>query len=189
MKTASTSIRITPPAEILAEKISEALAPFKDALSAACKRDVELAAAAELCRPDKIKIAGDTLMGQAIHGDEKAMKQLEAAGGLDAWVASKSAVYPIKDAARHHHAVTSAELFERAAVKLIPALETAGAEIQKQFENVMAEMGELPGGLSQWGSNIQGRCNSITAAVRRAHNGEGLAWIFEQLGLAAFLKS
>jgi hypothetical protein len=182
-------MKITTAQDIISAAITEALQPFKSDLTAACRRDLELAAAAELVRPDKIKIQGDVLMGQAIAGDESAMKELEAAGGLDAWVASKCAIYPVKDGARHHHAIASAELFERASARLIPALEIAGAEVQTQFENVMVTLGEMPGGISQHGATLRNRAAAVTAAVKRAHNGEGLAWIFEQLGLTEFLNT
>lgn len=181
------TIKITPAQGILSSAITEALAPFKAELAAACKRDLELAAAAEKIHPDKCKAEGMALMAQAVAGDDAAMKQLEDAGGLDAWVSNKSALYPVKEGARHHHACQSAELFERAAERLIPAIEDAAAKIQTQFESVMTELGELQPGQSEWGALIRNKCNAITAAVQQGNRGVGFAYLAEGLGLTSFL--
>jgi hypothetical protein len=116
------------------------------------------------------------------------MGELEKAGGLDAWVASRAALYPVKEGARHYHAVASAELFETAAQRLIPALERAAADIQSQFENVMASLGELPGGLSQWDSAIRAKIDGINGAVQQGKRGVGLAYLVQGLGLREHLS-
>jgi hypothetical protein len=181
-------MKITPAQDIISAAITAALQPFKAQLAAACERDVQLAAEAEKIHPDKCKAQGFALMEAAVAGNEAAMRELEGAGGLDAWIAGRAAVYPIREGARHHHACDSAELFERAAAKLIPALEKAGADIQAQFEQTMTALGELPGGLSQWDAAIRAKIDGINGAVQQGKRGVGLAYLVQGLGLREHLS-
>ena len=122
MKT--TPLKITSPADILAEAITQAIEPHKAALAAAVKRDVELDAKANAVHPDKIKAEGLTLIGRA---DDESFAELEKHGGLDGYIQAKAGMYPIYENACKAHAMGCVPLFEALARDLCPAMEAAGA--------------------------------------------------------------
>ena len=183
MKT--TPLKITSPADILAEAITKGIAPHKAALAAAVKRDVELDAKANAVHPDKIKAEGLTLIDRA---DDEAFAELEKHGGLDGYIQAKAGMYPIYENACKAHAMGCVPLFEALARDLIPAMQEAGNVIQKQFAETMQALGELSPGLSEWDANIRNRCNGIQGAIKRVEVGLGPALVLSQLGLTDFLK-
>ena len=73
------------------------------------------------------------------------------------------------------------------AEKLVPAVNEAGAVIQKQFAETMDALGELPGGLSTWDARVRSFKTNVEAAIRQAELGTGAAYLLEGLGLLAFV--
>jgi hypothetical protein len=178
---------ITHPEVIISDAIAKAIKPFKTELATAAKLDVELADKADSYHEDKVKPAAAELLHRATT-DDSALAEIEAAGGLDAWIAARCAMHLPHENRRERHATDSAALLEKMAGAIVPALESAREKIQKQFETVMSELGELPGGLSQWDANIRNQRNGIEAAAKHAQRGVGPAWILGQLGLLKHLE-
>jgi hypothetical protein len=182
------SITITAPSDILHQAIAAAIKPHVKALAEAAARDIELDAKANAVHPDRIKAQGLTLIDRANAGDDKALAELEKHGGLDGYIQAKAGMFPIYEGACRAHAMAAVPLFEALARDLIPAMQEAGKNIQKQFTEVMGALGELSPGLSEWDASIRNRSNSIKGAIKRAEIGLGPAFLLSQLGLAEFLK-
>jgi BMFP domain-containing protein YqiC len=186
MKTST--ITLTCPRDILDAAIAKALAPFRDELLDASKLDRKLYAETVGIHPNKVKADGEKLMEDAANGDEAAMKQLEDADGLIGYVNRRTALFPVKEAARVKAAERFAKVLARVADKLVPAVREAGAVIQKQFEGTMDALNELPGGLSMWDAHVRSLEGNVHGAIRQAEMGAGAAYLLEGLGLLRFVE-
>lgn len=186
MKTST--ITVTSPRDILDAAIAKALAPFRGELLEAAKLDRKLYAETLNIHPQKVKRDGEKLMEDAANGDEAAMKQLEDADGLIGYVNRRTALFPVKEAARVKTAEKFSKTFQPVVDKLVPAIREAGAVIQKQFEGTMDALGELPGGLSMWDAHVRSMEGNLQQAVVQAGFGAGAAYLLESLGLLRFVE-
>ena len=186
MKTST--VTLTSPRDILDAAIAKAIAPFRDELSEAAALDRKLYAETLDIHPSKVKADGEKLMEAAADGDEAAMKQLEADDGLIGYVNRRTALFPVKEAARVKAAQKFSKVLDRVADKLVPAIREAGAVIQRQFEQTMLELGELPGGQSMWEAHVRSLEGNIRGAVKQADMGAGAAYLLEGLGLLRFVE-
>lgn len=182
------TITLTSPRDILDAAIAKALAPFRDELAEAAATDRRLYAETLDIHPNKAKADGEALMEAAADGDEKAMRQLEKDDGLIGYVNRRTALFPVKEAARVKAAQKFAKVLGRAADKLVPAVREAGVVIQKQFADTMDALGELPGGVSMWDAHVRSFDGNIKSAVNQAELGSGAAYLLESLGLLRFVE-
>jgi len=183
------TITLTSPRDILDTAITSALAPFKAELAQAADTDRKLYAETLDIHPNKVKKDGEDLMEAAANGDPEAMRQLEQDNGLIGYVNRRTALYPVKEAARVRAAEKFADQFAPVADQLIPAVREAGAVIQKQFEGTMEALGELPGGLSMWNGYVRSFEGNVRGAIRQAKAGAGAAFLLEGLGLLPFVEN
>lgn len=186
MKTST--ITLTSPRDILDAAIAKALAPHKKQLTEAAETDRRLYAETVDIHPNKVKKDGEDLMEAAANGDADAMRQLEENDGLIGYVQRRTALYPVKEAARKRAAEKFADLFAPIVDELVPAVREAGAVIQKQFEGTMEALGELPGGQSMWESYVRSFEGNVRGAIRQAKTGAGAAYLLEGLGLLRFVE-
>lgn len=186
MKTST--VTLTSPRDILDAAIAKGIAPFRDELAKAAALDRKLYAETLDIHPNKAKADGDKLMEDAANGDEAAMKQLEKDDGLIGYVNRRTALFPVKEAARVKAAEKFSKLLARVADVLVPATREAGAAIQGQFEHTMQALGELPGGQSMWQGYVRSFEGNIRDGVRQADMGTGAAYLLEGLGLLPFVE-
>lgn len=172
MKTST--ITVTSPRDILDAAIAKALAPFRGELLEAAKLDRKLYAETLNIHPQKVKRDGEKLM--------------EDADGLIGYVNRRTALFPVKEAARVKTAEKFSKTFQPVVDKLVPAIREAGAVIQKQFEGTMDALGELPGGLSMWDAHVRSMEGNLQQAVVQAGLGAGAAYLLESLGLLRFVE-
>ena len=178
------------PREIFDAAITGALAPHKAALAEAAALDRKLYAAAVEIHPNKVKEDGEALLARAADGDGAAMAELESAGGLTGYVSSKSALYPVREAARVRAAEKFADLLETVAPPLIEAVEAAGEVVKEQFANTLLALGELPAAHeSLWAVYVRAFRSNVEQAVRQARGGVGAAFLMEGLGLLPFVEN
>lgn len=182
------TVTLTSPREILDAAIVKALAPFREELAEAAATDRRLYAETLDIHPTKVKEDGDKLMEAAADGDEAAMKQLEKDDGLIGYVNRRTALFPVKEAARVKAAQKFSKVLERVAEKFIPAIREAGAVIQKQFEQTMDALGELPGGQSMWEAHVRSLEGNVEWSIKQAELGAGAAYLLEGLGLLPFVE-
>ena len=182
------TVTLTSPRDILDAAIAKAIAPFRGELAEAAATDRRLYAETLDIHPNKVKADGEKLMEAAADGDEAAMKQLEDDDGLIGYVNRRTALFPVKEAARVKAAQKFSKVLERVADKLVPAVREAGAVIQKQFEGTMDALGELPGGISMWDAHVRSFEGNVRGSIKQAELGSGAAYLLESLGLLRFVE-
>lgn len=178
-----TNITVTPATEILAAAINKAIAPMREELRKAAEQDDYLEAEALKYHPNKAKEEWQKLFDSALEGDEKAAAVITQHGGAENYVANVSAPYHLRDGMRKRHAEGCAGLLMRMTEALIPAVREAGAQIQRQFEDVTERMGELPGGVSQWDTRVRSMVGAFERVPEFAARGTGPAWLLRENGL------
>lgn len=183
-----TTIIIQPPESILSDALTATLKPFAKELREACAEDKELAAAAEAVHPNAGKAKAQQLLDAAVAGDKAAADELLRLGGFENYPSNFSESYRTRDGLREAAAKRSAALLQRVADKLVPALAVASDSIQKQFEETLLALSELPGGLSLWSKKIADMSGGIARMPQDALKGVGAAYLVETLGLSAYLK-
>ena len=185
----NTTIKIESPASILDEAIRKAVKKHAKALAEAIKRDLQLEQKALAIHPDAMKGKALELLARAESGDDDAHAELEKHGGPQGWAQQKSGMYGTYEGARRANAMACAPLIESLADSLVPAVEEAGEAIQKQFENVLAQLGELPPGISENGARVRNLCSAVREAARRSGIGIGPGWILEGIGLRHHIEA
>jgi len=184
----ATTITIKPPEAVLTDALATTLKPFAKELREACAEDKELAAAAEAVHPNVGKDKAQRLLDAAVAGDKAAADELLRLGGFENYPRNFSESYHTRDGLRAAAAKRSAALLQRVADKLVPALAVARDTIQKQYEETLLALGELPGGLSLWSKKIADMSGGIARMPQDAQRGVGAAYLVECLGLNAYLK-
>ncbi len=183
MKTKPTNITVIPATEILAAAINKAIEPLRDELRTAALQDDRLEAEALKYHPTKAKEEWQKLYDQALEGDEKAAAIITEHGGAEQYVANVSGPYHLREGMRKRHAEGCAGLLLRMTQALVPAVREAGAQIQRQFEEVTQRMGELPGGQSQWDARVRSMVSAFERVPEFATRGTGPAWLLRENGL------
>lgn len=184
---ASTSLEVTHPKDIIEKHLKPALAPFKAELLAAAQIDVELAADMERKHPDTAKREALQLLEKAAGGDLEADKILTEAGGTEAYVKSRTALFDLARAKHEAACIASAPLWQKVSDSILSAIESADREIQSQWQKVCDFLGE-PCDLSRWNNY----CRTLRFGIGRAAFAaetlkHGTDWQIEAHGLRPLL--
>jgi len=181
---ASDPLTITKPQDILAAHLAPAIKPFADELLAAAAIDREAEAEMNGCHPEDAKKQANALLEAAAKGDKKAEQTLRDAGGTEAFIKARSAMFDLAKAKHHAACQASAPLWQKVSDAILAAIDAACADIQKQFEAVAAALGE-PAGLSNWDAYCRNLKSGIMSAPNKAENlRHGTDWLIRSLGLA-----
>jgi len=181
---ASDPLTITKPQDILAAHLAPAIKPFAAELLAAAAIDREAEAEMNGCHPEAVKKEVAELFEQAAAGDKAAEAKLREAGGREAFVAKRTAFFDLARAKHHAAALATAPLWQKVSEAILGAIEAADVAIQKQFDSVMAALGE-PSGLSNWNAHCRNLKNGISRAPFAAEQlRHGADWQIRSLGLA-----
>lgn len=184
---ASTSLEITHPQQIIDKHLRPAIAPFKAELLQAADRDRELSAEMERKHPDLAKKEALQLLEKAGAGDMEADKILTEAGGTEAYVKSRSALFDLARAKHSAACKASAPLWNKVAAACMAAIDAAAAEIQAQYDRLQELHGE-PKGLSQWDAYCRNLKTGLSKAEFNAEQlNHGAGWQLEALGLRPLL--
>lgn len=180
MKPAST---ISHPKDILNRHLREAIKPYAADLRKAAALDRELEKEMLACHPDDAKKQANALLEAAAKGDKKAEETLRAAGGTEAFVKSKCAMFDLAKAKHHGAAQASAPLWTKVSAAVLLCIEAANREINQQWQQACEQLGE-PCAPSEWDNYCRNLRNGIMRAAYAAENlRHGTAWQIESLGL------
>jgi len=185
MKTRPTdnAVVLTHPKDILNRHLRDAVKPHAAALRQAATLDRELEKEMLACHPDDAKKQANALLEAAAKGDKKAEETLRAAGGTEAFVKSKCAMFDLAKAKHHGAAQATAPLWEKVSAAVVAAIESANGEIQGQWQQACDHLGE-PSNLSSWDATCRNLKTGISRAAYAAENlRHGAAWQIESLGL------
>lgn len=186
MKTrpANNAVVLAHPKDILNRHLREAVKPHAAALRQAAAIDRELEKEMLACHPDDAKREADKLLEAAAKGDKRAEQTLRDAGGNEAFIKAKSAMFDLARAKHHGAAKATAPLWEKVSAAVVAAIDTANREIAEQWQRTCEHLGE-PGGLSSWDSHCRNLKTGISRAAYAAENmRHGAAWQIESLGLS-----
>jgi hypothetical protein len=181
---ASEPLAITKPQDIIAAHIAPAIKPFAAELLAAAAIDREAEAEMNASHPHGVKKQADKLFEAAAGGDKAAEKELREAGGREAYINTRTAFFDLARAKHDAACKASAPLWQKVSDSVLAAIDAADSAIQKQFDSVMAALGE-PSGLSNWNAHCRNLRNGIRSAPNNAENlRHGADWQIRSLGLA-----
>ena len=186
MKTRPTNnaVVLNHPKDILNRHLRDAVKPHASALRQAAALDRELEKEMLVTHPDDAKKQASALLEAASNGDKKAEETLRAAGGTEAFIKAKSAMFDLARAKHEGAAKATAPLWTKVSAAVIAAIESANREIQEQWNQACEHLGE-PSGLSSWDTHCRNLKTGITRAPFAAENlKHGAAWQIESLGLA-----
>jgi hypothetical protein len=186
MKTRPTNnaVVLNHPKDILNRHLRDAVKPHAAALRQAAALDRELEKEMLATHPDDAKKQANVLLEAASNGDKKAEETLRAAGGTEAFIKAKSAMFDLARAKHEGAAKATVPLWEKVSAAVIAAIESANREIQEQWNQACEHLGE-PSGLSSWDVFCRNLKTGITRAPFAAENlKHGAAWQIESLGLA-----
>jgi hypothetical protein len=182
--TKPTTVALNHPREILNRQLRDAVKPHASALRQAAALDRELEKEMLATHPDDAKKQANALLEAAATGDKRAEETLRSAGGTEAFVRAKCAMFDLARAKHQGAAKASAPLWTKVSTAVIAAIESANREIQEQWNQACEHLGE-PSGLSSWDAHCRNLKNGITRAPFAAENlRHGAAWQIESLGLA-----
>ena len=134
--------------------------------------------------PDTAKKEADQLLERAAAGDSKAEGTLRSAGGTEAFVKAKCAMFDLARAKHEGAAKATAPLWTKVSAAVLSAIEAANREISDQWKRTCEHLGE-PCDLSSWDTHCRNLRNGIERAPYAAENmRHGAAWQIESLGLA-----
>lgn len=184
---ASTTLELTRPQEIIDKHLRPAIAPFKAELLEAAARDLKLTREMEERHPDIAKKLGLELLEKAAAGDEEADRILTEAGGTEAFVKSRCALFDLARAKHEGACIASVPLWRRVSESLLSAIEAADREIQEQWAKVCEYLGE-PSDLSRWNQYCRNIRNGIERSPFAAETlKHGANWQLDSLGLRPLL--
>ena len=191
-KTTPASSGITPleikhPQAIIEAHLRPAIAPYRDELLAAAARDIELYAEMEKQHPEAAKKAAAELMEKACAGDDQANKILTDAGGTEAFIKARTAMFDLARGKHGKAAKDSAPLWAKVSAALMSAIDAAAVEIQAQYDRIQELHGE-PKALSQWDAHCRNLKTGLNKAEFAANElNAGTNWQLEALGLRPLL--
>jgi hypothetical protein len=186
MKTRPTNnaVVLTHPKDILTKHLREAVKPHAAALRQAAAIDRELEKEMLATHPDDAKKQANVLLEAASNGDKKAEETLRAAGGTEAFIKAKSAMFDLARAKHEGAAKATVPLWEKVSAAVIAAIDAANREIAEQWTRACDHLGEPPS-LSSWDTHCRNLKNGISRAAYAAENmRHGAAWQIESLGLS-----
>lgn len=178
------------PFDIYHEAIREALAPVAESLREAFAKDEELHnAAAEVSLPKQRERLA-TLEAAAIEGDSKAYAEIEAAGGSEAWLASATGLYSLREGVALKHTRGMVPAVEKMADAIEAAMKRIDPELQSLWENAlagwrMANPGPHP--FKEQGERIVFHIRRSAHMMKDGHM--SACFHADQLGLRAYLAN
>ena len=182
--TKPTTVALTHPRDILNRHLAQAVKPFAADLRKAAALDRELEKEMLATHPDTAKKEADQLLERAAAGDSKAEGTLRSAGGTEAFVRAKCAMFDLARAKHEGAAKASAPLWTKVSAVVIAAINAANGEIQSQWRQACEHLGE-PCDLSSWDTYCRNLKTGIERAPFAAENlRHGAAWQIESLGLS-----
>jgi hypothetical protein len=171
------------PKEILNRHLREAVKPHAAALRQAAAIDRELEKEMNATHPDAAKRESNILLEAAASGDKKAEEILRAAGGTDAFIKNKCAMFDLARAKHEGAAKASAPLWTKVSAAVLLSIDAANREINQQWQHTCEQLGE-PCSPSLWETYCRNLKTGITRAPFAAENlRHGAAWQIESLGL------
>jgi hypothetical protein len=184
MKTRSNNaVVLVHPQDILNNHLRRALRPYAGALRQAATLDRELGKEMEATHPDLAKKEANILLEAAANGDKKAEATLREAGGTEAYIQNKCAMFELARAKHHGAAGATVPLWTKASAAVLAAYEAAEREIQEQLQRTSEQIGE-PTPTTSWEIPIGHYKYGISRAAYAAENMKhGAAWQIEALGL------
>lgn len=171
------------PKEILNRHLREAVKPHAAALRQAAALDRELEKEMNATHPDAAKKEANELLERASTGDTKAEGVLRSAGGTEAFVKSKTAMFDLARAKHEGAAKASAPLWAKVSAAVLLSIDAANREINQQWQHICEQLGE-PCSPSEWDTYCRNIRSGIERAPFAAENlRHGAAWQIESLGL------
>lgn len=182
--TAPAMPEVVHPNAIIERHLKPVFAPYRDELIEAARKDREAEAEMIATHPDTAKKNAQKLFEAAAEGDKAAEKELSEAGGKAEYIAKHSVNFDLARAKKEFAACAVAPTWEKIAAAALPALDKALVEIQDQFNEVMAAIGE-GNGVSRWDAHIGSMKQNIAGFPRRAEVlKQGADWTIRSNGLA-----
>jgi hypothetical protein len=182
--TRPTTTSLAHPKDILNHHLRAAVKPFAADLRKAATLDRELEKEMLATHPDDAKKQAAALLEAAASGDKKAEETLRAAGGTEAFIKAKSAMFDLARAKHEGAAKATAPLWEKVSAAVVAAIDAANREIAEQWARICEQLGE-PSALSSWDAYCRNLKNGIGRAAYAAENmRHGAAWQIESLGLS-----
>ena len=185
--TANTALEIIQPKQIIDRHLRPAIAPFKAELLAAAEVDRKLSEQMESKHPNLAKAEALQLLEKAGAGDLEADKILTEAGGTEAYVKSRTALFDLSRAKHEAACIASVPLWTKVSAAILAAIDASDREIQSQWQKVCDYLGE-PCDLSRWNQY----CRNLRSGVERTPFAaekmrHGSSWQLESLGLRELL--
>ena len=185
--TATTALEIIQPKQIINRHLRPAIAPFKAELLAAAEVDRKLSEQMESKHPNLAKAEALQLLEKAGAGDLEADKILTEAGGTEAYVKSRTALFDLSRAKHEAACIASVPLWTKVSAAILAAIDASDHEIQSQWQKVCDYLGE-PCDLSRWNQY----CRNLRSGVERTPFAaekmrHGSSWQLESLGLRELL--
>lgn len=174
---------LTNPKDILNRHLREAVKPHAAALRQAAAIDRELEKEMLATHPDTAKKEANELLERASTGDTKAEGVLRSAGGTEAYVKAKCAMFDLARAKHAGAARASVPLWTKVSAAVLISIDAAHREINQQWRHTCEQLGE-PCPPSAWDNYCRNLRNGIERAPFAAENlRHGTAWQIESLGL------
>ena len=185
--TATAALEIIQPKQIINRHLRPAIAPFKAELLAAAEVDRKLSEQMESKHPNLAKAEALQLLEKAGAGDLEADKILTEAGGTEAYVKSRTALFDLSRAKHEAACIASVPLWTKVSAAILAAIDASDREIQSQWQKVCDYLGE-PCDLSRWNQYCRNIRNGIERAPFAAEKlSHGSSWQLESLGLRELL--
>ena len=137
--------------------------------------------------PNLAKAEALQLLEKAGAGDLEADKILTEAGGTEAYVKSRTALFDLSRAKHEAACIASVPLWTKVSAAILAAIDASDREIQSQWQKVCDYLGE-PCDLSRWNQY----CRNLRSGVERTPFAaekmrHGSSWQLESLGLRELL--
>jgi len=179
-----TTVALSHPQDIINRHLRAAVKPFAADLRQAAAIDRSFEAEMVLTHPDRAKKEANELLERAANGDTKAEGILRSAGGTEAFIKAKTAMFDLARAKFEGGCKASAPLWTKVSASVIAAINAANTEIQTQWRQACEHLGE-PCDLSTWDAT----CRNMKTGIERAPYAaeklrHGAAWQIESLGLS-----
>jgi hypothetical protein len=181
-------LNLAKPADIVDDALREALRPFAGELRQAASIDAELEAEMNRTHPTAVKKECDELFERACNGDKEADGILRAAGGTEAYVKARTAMFDLVRGKREAKCKADAPLWQKVSDAAVAALDRSLVAIEAQWSELIELHGEVPVP-SSWRERIAQMQRAISRApFAAAELNHGTAWQLTSLNLSGAIK-
>jgi hypothetical protein len=188
MKTAkSISIPYTPVDDIIDAEIAPAIKSFIGKLRSAAEQDAKLTSHRDEADPNVAAELFDKTFAAAVAGDAAAERRVYDFGSKESLVERQQQIWSIREQARRNDAVSNIDLFNRAGLAAIPAVEAAQQIAQAQHRSVLRAIGESEADSKNIAQNIGWRLHYLKDLGDGARDGEGARALLEKAQLTAIV--